>query len=153
MQTSEDQSAIGDERIRGLEAVVEDLTGRNRGLVMEDSRKEGWITHFKEQLAEATEQRDKSGMQAALWAARCGSAEHREEFLKQQLAASKEEVKGLENALRGASLRYESMTKQLAQARKALEYLADESNWDQDDDGYRLKRPGGVRQAGIFQVS
>ena len=36
---------------------------------------------------------------------------------------------------------------------KGLKYLADESNWDNDQDGYRLIRPGGFRQEGIFQVS
>ena len=35
----------------------------------------------------------------------------------------------------------------------ALKYLADESNWDNDQDGYRLIRPGGFRQEGIFQIS
>lgn len=43
--------------------------------------------------------------------------------------------------------------KEIATLKKALEYMADESNWYDDDGSYRMKRPGGSQKSGIFLTS
>ena len=55
----------------------------------------------------------------------CGMKEEKEraDMLHDLLKLSQEEVKRLENALQGATIRYESMTKQLAEAKLDLEDL------------------------------
>src|SRR3990167_2622429 len=57
-------------------------------------------------------------------------------------------------------LTIESLVKQLASAneaicgmKKGLEYLADESHWDEEEGMYKLRRPGGGGQQGIFLIS
>lgn len=47
----------------------------------------------------------------------------------------------------------ENLERQICSLREALEYLASESNWDKEDEQYRLVRPGGLRQEGICLIS
>jgi hypothetical protein len=51
--------------------------------------------------------------------------------------------------------RAEAADAENAELREALKYMADEDHWDEceEEDGYRLVRPGGARQVGIMLVS
>lgn len=76
--------------------------------------------------------------------------------LSNDLTGAVERIEELEALNAEQSEHTSKLGKENLELRQALRYLADEGNYDkheEDEDYYRLVRPGGARKEGIFSLS
>ena len=69
------------------------------------------------------------------------------------LAAWKHAAKGCDDNVQNLYDRIAALEAKLARKDGALQYMSDQSNWLEEDDFVKLKRPGGGRQEGIIMWS